>query len=132
MNPGSLLLPRSQLKSNAATHSLPVTILGPGNMFPKLATGSGDERPLRDRLGPEKKAPVAGTYSADSLTRLLEQSISSGDDKLLEEVLRISKEKLVTSTVKGLPVHIVLPFLKKVRKVIHGCHHNFFLFIGTS
>lgn len=115
VNPGGLLLPNSQYTANSSSSSVPVTILGPGNMSHTSHSKSGDLRPLSDRLEPERNPRVSsGTPSAGSLARLLEQAITSGDDKLLEEVLRVPKEKLISSTVKGLPVHVVLPFLTKV------------------
>lgn len=112
VNPGGLLLPHSQRGADTSIPSAPITVLGPGNMTMPLTSKSDDLQPLSDRLEPEKKPSKAP--SAGSLTRLLEQAIASGDDKLLEEVLRVPKEKLVISTVKGLPVHIVLPFMTKV------------------
>ena len=77
---------------------------------------SNDLRPLSDRLPPlvKRSKGVAPPPSADSMTQLLVQSISSDDSKLLEEVLRVSKEKIVSATVKKLPVHIVLPLMRKV------------------
>lgn len=114
------LLLASQVSSNSPPVELDkdkVTVLGPGNMtlpthqLPALP--SVDSRPLSARLEPEMKSKTPGP-SADSLTQLLVQSVASGDGKLLEEVLRISKERLVTATVKRMPVHIVLPFLRKV------------------
>lgn len=78
----------------------------------------GDLRPLIDRLDPEARKSKGPAPSADSLTQLLVQSVASGDGKLMEEVLRVSKERLIVSTIKKLPVHTVLPFLKKV------CAHN--------
>ena len=114
VNPGSLLLPTSSQSKAVTSAPQSVTVLGPGNMSLPLSNKPDDLRPLKDRLGPEKKPSKEHAPTADSLTRLLEQSIASGSDKLLEEVLRVSKEKLVCSTVKGLPVHIVLPFLMKV------------------
>ncbi len=113
---GGLLLPASK-GAVAAPASAPVTVLGPGNMtLPTKTTERQDEdlRPFSERLESESRKPKGAQPTADSLTQLLVQSVSSGDGKLLEEVLRVSKERLVSATVKRLPVHIVLPFLKKV------------------
>lgn len=99
------------------TQHEPVTVLGPGNMTlpTKLPTNQPvDSQPLGARLDPEMKLSKGYTRSADSLTQLLVQSIASDDGKLLEEVLRVSKERIVSSTVRGLPVHTVLPFMIKV------------------
>ena len=52
--------------------------------------------------------------SADSLSRMLAQAVHSDDRKLMEEVLRVSKEKVVVASVRRLPVTCVLPFLKHV------------------
>ena len=64
-----------------------------------------------------QKPSGSGTPSAESLTQLLSQAIASGDGKLLEEVLRVNKEKVVVATIRRLPVSMVLPFLRKV-----SCH----------
>lgn len=61
-----------------------------------------------------QKSSGRGPPSAESLTQLLCQAIASGDGKLLEEVFRVNKEKVVTATIRRLPVSMVLPFLRKV------------------
>ena len=110
-----------------------VTILGPGNMTLQInkipvkldeqKSEKTDEIPLKDRLetaggGKEKSHDRSHDRvqppSADSLTQLLVQSVASGDGKLLEEVLRITKEKVVMATVRRIPLTVVLPFLRKV------------------
>ena len=77
---------------------------------------SNELRPLSERLDFEAKKSKdhAQPPTADSLTQLLVQSVASGDGKLMEEVLRVSKEKIVIATVQRLPVHTVLPFMRKV------------------
>ena len=52
--------------------------------------------------------------TSESLTQLLTQAVASGDGKLLEEVLRVHKEKIIRATIRRLPVTVVLPFLRKV------------------
>lgn len=113
-----------------------VTILGPGNMslpidkipvkkMHKEKSGSTDDIPLKDRLetaggGKEKSHDRSHDRVqpplADSLTQLLVQSVASGDGKLLEEVLRVTKEKVVMATVRRIPLTVVLPFLRKVSR----------------
>ena len=113
-----------------------VTILGPGNMslqvdklpvkkMDKAKSESIDDIPLKDRLetagrGKEKSHDRSHDRiqppSADSLTQLLVQSVASGDGKLLEEVLRVTKEKSVMATVRRIPLTVVLPFLRKVSR----------------
>ena len=113
-----------------------VTILGPGNMslpidklpvkkMDKAKSESLDDIPLKDRLetagrGKEKSHDRSHDRiqppSADSLTQLLVQSVASGDGKLLEEVLRVTKEKSVMATVRRIPLTVVLPFLRKVSR----------------
>lgn len=115
-----LLLPPSLPKT--PVKSPEVTILGPGSMT--LATCQLPERleptdavlPLSNRLEQEatSKSKPQATPSASSLTQLLVQSVASGDNKLMEEVLRVSKEKIICATVQGLPVHVVLPFMRRV------------------
>ena len=90
-----------------------VTVIGPGNMTPQQVQLSVDQ-PLSQRIAPEARKVKEAAPSADSLTQLLVQSVGSGDDKLMEEVLRVSKEKVIVSTVQKLPVQAVLPFMKKV------------------
>ena len=117
-----------------------VTVLGPGNMavsthqHPQvLPNGAGDSRPLTERLMEAdlpNKVEATSTPSAESLTQLLVQSVTSGDGKLLEEVLRVTKEKIVTATVRKIPIHVVLPFTKQVsghqdlfpRQACSECH----------
>ena len=112
-----------------------VTILGPGNMTLRMDKLPGriekrterenvDEIPLKDRLESSEVKRSHGRAqppSADSLTQLLVQSIASGDVKLLEEVLRVTKEKIVMATVRKMPLTVVLPFLKKVSCALTGC-----------
>ena len=110
-----------------------VTILGPGNMslpidkiplkLGKQKSENMDDIPLKDRLetarGPGEKGKSHDRVqppSADSLTQLLVQSVASGDGKLLEEVLRVTKEKVVMQTVRRIPLTVVLPFLRKVSR----------------
>lgn len=102
-------------------------MLGPGNMslpidklplnIDKRKMENSEDVPLKDRLetGGEKR-PSSHTHppSADSLTQLLVQAVASGDGKLLEEVLRVTKEKVVMATVRKIPLSVVLPFLRKV------------------
>ena len=57
--------------------------------------------------------------STDSLSRMLAQAVHSEDQKLMEEVLRVSKEKVVMATVRRLPVTCVIPFLKHVSLLLH-------------
>ena len=45
---------------------------------------------------------------------MLAQAVHSEDQKLMEEVLRVSKEKVVMASVRRLPVPCVIPFLKHV------------------
>lgn len=110
-----------------------VTILGPGNMSlpinklpvkrAKQILENTDDIPLKDRLetGKDKSHDRSRDRvqppSADSLTQLLVQSIASGDGKLLEEVLRVTKEKVVMATVRRIPLTVVLPFLRKVIRI---------------
>ena len=105
-----------------------VTILGPGNMTlrmdklparvdKRVERHNVDDIPLKDRLETSEVKRSHGRAqppSADSLTQLLVQSVASGDMKLLEEVLRVTKEKIVMATVRKIPLTVVLPFLKKV------------------
>jgi hypothetical protein len=119
VNPSGLLLGAGPQTFTAGQSSERVTILGPGNMsLPthQLPSSSqtGDLRPLMDRIQPVSQASRGPAPSADSLTQLLVQSVASGDGKLMEEVLRVTKQRVITSTIKKLPVHTVLPFLKKV------------------
>ena len=132
IQPGGLLLPPSQ-HTPSHVQDDKVTILGPGNMtlpthqLPSLNVNqSSDLRPLSDRLEPEARKFKGPVPSADSLTQLLVQSVGSGDGKLMEEVLRVTKERIVTATVKKIPVHVVLPFLRKV------CHSGEGLFLPAS
>ncbi len=130
---GSLLIPVKQANKSSSPTSSKVTVLGPGNMTlpthqlpEKLEGPSPDLRPLSDRIEPQlnrAKDHVTPTPSANSMTQLLVQSVASGDDKLMEEVLRVSKEKIVTATVQRLPVHVVLPFMKKVSVCV--CMHYY-------
>lgn len=113
VNVGGLLLPASR-GAGMATTPEKITVLGPGNMTPHTDKQKDELRPLIDRLESGGQKSKGAPPTADSLTQLLVQSISSGDGKLLEEVLRVSKERLVSATVKRLPLHVVLPFLKKV------------------
>ncbi len=132
---GLLLSQQSTKRSKVADTK--VTVLGPGNIALKTAHAQKstnrieDSIPLSDRLEPVSK-PVSwlvlyfppkliiflqkssGHPSSESLTQLLTQAVASGDGKLLEEVLRIHKEKIVRATVRRLPVTVVLPFLRKV------------------
>lgn len=116
VNTGGVLLPESRCPVASPSCSEPITILGPGNMIPPQTEKqpTNNLRPLSERLESSRKKHKGAVPTADSLRQLLVQSIGSGDGKLLEEVLRISKERLILSTVKNLPLHIVLPFLKKV------------------
>ena len=105
-----------------------VTVLGPGNMTiptgklqitadKRTARQNVDEVPLKDRLetsGAKRQHDRAQPPTSDSLTQLLVQSVASGDGKLLEEVLRVTKEKVVMATVRKMPLTVVLPFLRKV------------------
>jgi len=50
---------------------------------------------------------------------MLAQAVHSEDQKLMEEVLRVSKEKVVMATVRRLPVTCVIPFLKHVSLLLH-------------
>ena len=125
-----LLLGSTQQSSSTARSSDKVTVLGPGNMtlpthqLPSTLSGdqSGDLRPLLERMEPEARKQRGPAPTADSLTRLLVQSVASDDGKLMEEVLRVSKERVIVSTIKKLPVHTVLPFLKKVDQCCHSSH----------
>ncbi len=114
VHPSGLLLqpPLQQPSSVQPPHG--VTVLGPGSRALQPDSLISDLRPLSDRLAPEARRARASLPSADSLTELLVQSVASGDGKLMEEVLRVSKERLITSTIKKLPVPTVLPFMKKV------------------
>ena len=118
--------------SEGVTSSQKVTILGPGNMtlptdklpakLDKQKLKNMDDVSLEDRLetaggGKRRSHDRVQPPSADSLTQLLVQSVASGDGKLLEEVLRVSKEKVVMATVRRIPLTVVLPFLRKVCKV---------------
>ena len=112
-----LLMPSStscSIHDNTPT----VTVLGPGNMTVATHHQHNDPRPLTERLkasGEMKTEEMKSSApSTDSLTQLLVQSVTSGDGKLLEEVLRVPKEKIISATVRKLPVHVVLPFMKKV------------------
>ena len=111
-----------------------VTILGPGNMslpldklplkIDKRKVEDSEDVPLKERMeSVREKRPTDHTHppSADSLTQLLVQSIASGDGKLLEEVLRVTKEKVVMATVRKLPLTVVLPFLRKVSYECYDC-----------
>ena len=127
---GGYLLSSDHEKSANVGGATPqkVTVLGPGNMTlrtDKLPAGidkrveqqSVDDIPLKDRLEASEVKRSHGRAqppSADSLTQLLVQSVASGDMKLLEEVLRVTKEKIVMATVRKMPLTVVLPFLKKV------------------
>ena len=107
-----------------------MTVLAPGNMAATLHQSdvTADHRPLTERLEQHSDSKPLGLAlgdrrpshpppppSTESLSQLLAQSVTSGDGKLLEEVLRVTKEKVVSATVKKLPVNLVLPFMKKVR-----------------
>lgn len=135
--PTGLLLGSSQQSSTTPRTLDNVTVLGPGNMtlpthqLPSTHDQSGDLRPLLDRMEPEAMKPRGPAPTADSLTQLLVQSVASGDGKLMEEVLRVSKERLIISTVKKLPVHSVLPFLKKVISP-HSMHRQMCDVCGCS
>lgn len=110
-----------------------VTILGPGNMTlpasnklpinhnEQKSSETTDDIPLKDRLetvggskSHDRSRDRIQPPSADSLTQLLVQSVASGDGKLLEEVLRVTKEKVIMATVRKIPLTVVLPFLRKV------------------
>ena len=45
---------------------------------------------------------------------MLTQAVQSGDRKLLERVLQVKKDQLISGTVKKLPVTTIVPFLKIV------------------
>ena len=111
---GGLLLPGAKPLATPTPASEPVTVLGPGNMTAHAATTSDDLKSFSERLDSSIRKSKSTAPTADSLTQLLVQSVSSGDWKLLEEVLRVSKERLISATVKGMPVHLVLPFLQQV------------------
>lgn len=126
---GGFLLNADSSKGTAegVAPSQKVTILGPGNMVlptsklptkvDKRETQNMDEVPLKDRLETTGVKRLHGRVqppSADSLTQLLVQSVASGDGKLLEEVLRVTKEKVVMATVRRTPLTVVLPFLRTV------------------
>lgn len=138
-----LLLGQQSTKRSKVTDST-VTILGPENMkttrTKKSTNPIEDSIPLSDRLEPvskqvrrnfmhfiEMQAGFSGfspTFNSlqkssslptsESLTQLLTQAVASGDGKLLEEVLRVHKEKIIRATIQRLPVTVVLPFLRKV------------------
>ncbi len=108
---GGLLLPGAKPVATPTPASEPITVLGPGNM---TTSGQDDLRPFSERLDSSIHKSKGTAPTADSLTQLLVQSVSSGDWKLLEEVLRVSKERLISATVKRMPVHLVLPFLQQV------------------
>lgn len=118
VHPSGLLLqpPLQQPSSVQPPHG--VTVLGPGSRALQPDSLISDLRPLSDRLAPEARRARASLPSADSLTELLVQSVASGDGKLMEEVLRVSKERLITSTIKKLPVPTVLPFMKKLLELL--------------
>ena len=127
---GGFLLNSDQKKGVAEGGVSPdkVTVLGPGNMTiptgklqitadKRTARQNVDEVPLKDRLetsGAKRQHDRAQPPTSDSLTQLLVQSVASGDGKLLEEVLRVTKEKVVMATVRKMPLTVVLPFLRKV------------------
>lgn len=118
-----LLLTQQPVKTSQVTDSK-VTILGPGNMtvdtLPALKSTNQIEEdvPLSDRLEPVSKPKSSGTPSSESLTQLLTQAVASGDGKLLEEVLRVHKEKVVRATIRKLPVTVVLPFLRNLIEML--------------
>ena len=108
-----LALPMTPTSRHKSSGNVPTaTVVGPGNM------AAISHLPLTDRLQEDSTTPFkihATPPSTASLGVLISQAITSGDDKLLEEVLKVTKEKLVTATVKKLPLHLVLPFMRKVR-----------------
>lgn len=129
---GGFLLSSDHEKGVAVGGATPqkVTVLGPGNMtlrtdklpaniVKRTEQPNVDEIPLKDRLETSEVKRSHGRAqppSADSLTQLLVQSVASGDGKLLEEVLRVTKEKVVMATVRKMPLTVVLPFLRKVSR----------------
>ena len=55
--------------------------------------------------------------TAESLSAMLIQAIQSGDKQLLERVLNIQKDHLITGTVKNLSMNTIVPFLRTVRSL---------------
>ncbi|XP_035827479.1 WD repeat-containing protein 43 [Aplysia californica] len=73
----------------------------------------GTETPSVD--GPVKQPPVANT-----LCRLLQQGLLSGDRKILTGVFQETNETIVRNTIKRLPVSCIVPLIKEIERGMHG------------
>jgi len=59
---------------------------------------------------------------ADTLITLLTQGLQSGDKKLLNSVLQHHGDRIVTNTVRRLPVTFVVPLVKELSRRMHSGH----------
>ncbi|BFZ07611.1 hypothetical protein BsWGS_10650 [Bradybaena similaris] len=65
--------------------------------------------------GPARQPPVANT-----LSRLLQQGLLSGDAKILTGVFQETNETVVRNTLKRLPVSFIVPLIKEIDKGMTG------------
>ena len=52
--------------------------------------------------------------TAESLSRLLSQAVQSGDQALMEKVLKTRRERVVRQAIQRMPLSLILPFLRQV------------------
>ena len=70
------------------------------------------QKPSSDSSG---RVPCANhAPTTDSLVVLVEQSLQSGDEGMLESCLECSEKDVVEETAKRLPTELVVPFLRKL------------------
>jgi hypothetical protein len=87
------------------------------------ATATLDERLAQLQLASGVPAVVASrgaALRADSLQSMLVQALRADDRALLESVLAVADARIITNTVRRLPVHSILPFFNAVVARFHS------------
>ncbi|GFO17160.1 WD repeat-containing protein 43-like [Plakobranchus ocellatus] len=78
--------------------------------------------------GPAKQPPVANT-----LGRLLQQGLLSGDKKILAGVFQETNDTVVRNTIRRLPVSFIIPLVKEIERGMSGhAQHAFNLSRWTA
>ncbi|XP_059169796.1 WD repeat-containing protein 43-like isoform X2 [Physella acuta] len=112
-----------------------MTTLIPADSQPLTATRNKDKNRLRrtsvSELTVEERLAAMSTDTpsevnvkqppvANTLSRLLQQGLLSGDSKILTGVFQETNETIVRNTIKKLPVSCIIPLVKEIEKGMTG------------
>ena len=89
-----------------------------------LDTSIGDL--LAEREGDSNSKDTAPTraIASGSLVQMLCQSLQSEDSSLFNQVVSVSTDRTINSTVKSLPLSYVLSFIDKTMSIMHSTAHR--------